>query len=510
MSDEYDIIVVGAGGSGLAAALSGAEHGAKVLVLEKQSNLGGTTGIAIGSFTASNTVHQQKAGIEDNPDDHEEDAAKFASPEIENRGNHSLRRFFLGEAAETFDWLLKMGLSFHGPNPEPPNRVSRMHNVVPNAKAYVATFQSRLLRLGGTILCDASVVELIIDCDTVTGVVASVNGESQTFQATKGVVLAAGDYSNASDIIRRFKGEQFTSIEGINPNAEGDGHILAERAGAKLLNMDITYGPELRFVAPPGNTFEQLLPSHGISARLMGMMLPLVPNFIINWLVKRMLLTWQHPENALFEDGAILINTKGQRFCNEKSSPEREIAIANQPDKISYILLDRRLIDRYSQWPHFVSTAPEIAYAYVDDYLKLRPDISLQASSIDQIAKSRRLPVESLHTTVEEYNRYAIGNQADALGRTGDTAPLDGDRWVLLGPTKSYFTTTEGGVAINQQMQVLDVDGKSISGLYAVGSNGIGGQILWGHGLHIAWAITSGRLVGKHLASLNFRENTRF
>ena len=75
-------------------------------------------------------------------------------------------------------------------------------------------------------------------------------------------------------------------------------------------------------------------------------------------------------------------------------------------------------------------------------------------------------------------------------------------RWVLLGPVKAYFTTTEGGAAINEQMQVLDEDDRPIPGLYAVGQNGLGGMVLWGHGLHIAWAITSGRLAGTRLGEL--------
>ena len=104
----------------------------------------------------------------------------------------------------------------------------------------------------------------------VTGVAATVNGRRREFTAKRGVVLAAGDYSNAPEIIGRFKGRQFSAIEGINPNAHGDGHMLAERVGGKLLNMDVTYGPELRFIAPPGNGFEQLLPSQGIGARLMA------------------------------------------------------------------------------------------------------------------------------------------------------------------------------------------------------------------------------------------------
>lgn len=76
---------------------------------------------------------------------------------------------------------------------------------------------------------------------------------------------------------------------------------------------------------------------------------------------------------------------------------------------------------------------------------------------------------------------------------------MDGERWVLLGPVKAYFTTTEGGAAVNRHMQVVDDRGSPIRGLYAVGQNGLGGMVLWGHGLHIAWAITSGRLVGEAL-----------
>ena len=132
---QYDIIIVGGGGSGLAAAVSAAEHGAKVLLLEKQAQLGGTTGIAVGSFTANRTRMQTAADIDDDPDEHNVDAGKFATEAIESRNNSSLRRFFLGHSADTLHWLMDMGLAFHGPSPEPPNRVPRMHNVVPGAKA---------------------------------------------------------------------------------------------------------------------------------------------------------------------------------------------------------------------------------------------------------------------------------------------------------------------------------------------------------------------------------------
>jgi succinate dehydrogenase/fumarate reductase flavoprotein subunit len=498
MDEVYDVIVVGGGGSGLAAALSACQGRASVLLLEKHRQLGGATGIAVGSFTANRTYMQQQAGVQDSLDAHAEDAGLFAPPEIEARNNEQMRRWFLDHGAETFDWLTSMGLVFQGPNPEPPNRVPRMHNVVPGAKAYIALLHARLISLGGKVLTNAPVVDLVYEDRHVGGVLARVEGNLTRFTARHGVVLAAGDYANAPQMIARFKGNRFAEIEGINERATGDGHMLAERVGAKLVNMDVTYGPELRFIPPRTRTFQQLLPTQGFLADWMGRLVPLVPQAIISSMIRRLLVTWQHPENSLFEDGAILVNARGERFCDESVWPDREITIANQPGKICYILLDHRLTLHYSQWPHFVSTAPKIAYAYVKDYLKLRPDVTVKSATLKGIAEKRGFQPEILQQTVDVYN-----HQATRQAKHG----LTEGPWILLGPAKAYFTTTEGGVAINRSFQVLDEEGGPIPGLYAVGQNGLGGQILWGHGLHIAWAMTSGRMVGE-LLSRKLSENT--
>jgi len=386
------------------------------------------------------------------------------------------------------------------------------------------------MRLGGTIRSSARVRELIQEQGRVRGVVADLDGKPTPFRAARGVILATGDYANSPQIISQYKGPQFADIEGIDETATGDGHLVAQRAGAKLLNMDVTYGPEIRFVPPPHRDITQILPTSGILARAMGRLMPLVPRFLVHAMIKRLLVTWQHPENALFHDGAILVNTRGERFTNETLGPDREVAIAAQPGKICYILLDERLINRYSAWPHFISTAPKIAYAYVADYLRLRPDVAVAGSSLASVAARRGLPGESLKETIDTFNRYtalpSVGHEnappshrwdmrmphrmgrraADPWGRTGDTHPLEGSRWVLLGPAKAYFTTTEGGAAVNERMQVLDQSDRPIPGLYAAGQVGLGGMILWGHGLHIAWALTSGRLAGRNAASVETGE----
>ena len=446
MTSDLDVIVVGAGGSGLAAAVSAAEHGLSVTVFESRPAPGGTTALAVGSFTAARTDHQQRTAIVDDVAEHAEDAGRFAPPEIESRNNDPLRRYFLSHASDTLRWLEGMGLLFHGPSPEPPNRVPRMHNVIPSGHAYVDALRTRLLALGGMLRCGTAVTRLLVENERVCGVVIGNDAGAREFRAQRGVVIASGDYAAAPDIIARYKGESFADIEGINPHATGAGHRLLEAAGAQLVNMEVTYGPELRFVAPP----------RGFSI-------------------------WQHPENALFADGAALVNRIGERFCDGTKSPDREIALAGQPEKTGYILLDERLIARYSTWPHFISTAPEIAYAYVADYLRLRPDITVTAGSLEEVARRR-------------------GMRESALRESAWQCGLEGRQWILLGPAKAYFTTTEGGAAVTERLEVLNREGRVIPGLYAVGQAGLGGMILWGHGLHIAWAMTSGRLAGKVLA----------
>lgn len=242
------------------------------------------------------------------------------------------------------------------------------------------------------------------------------------------------------------------------------------------------------FVAPAKANPLRWLPTQGPWVRALGWCLPMVPQLLMNPIIKRLLVTWQHPENALFEHGAILLNRHGERFCEETVWPDREIAIAAQPDKLCYVLLDGPLVEQYTRWPHFISTAPRIAYAYVADYEKLRPDVTVRSATLAELAAARGMDLARLEATLAAHNRRG-------------KRPLERGPWVLLGPAKAYFTTTEGGVAIDAQLRVLDDLERVIPGLYAVGQNGLGGQVLWGHGLHIGWAITSGRLVGKSLAN---------
>ena len=498
MSEEWDrwaqVVVVGAGGAGLAAAVSAAEAGARVLLLEKNPRPGGTTGIAVGSFTAVSPSVRKGSTPEDDPRWHDEDMGKFAG-QRERLNNADLRLHFACHSGPTLDWLRGLGIEFHGPSPEPPNRVPRMYNVIPNAKAYIATLQRRAQSLGTELIADCRVTRLVRDRDgSVIGVEADRGGQRLRIGARQGVILAAGDYSNGAELKRRFLSEAVADIEGINPTATGDGHRLGEEAGAALTNMELVYGPEIRFVPPPRAPFTQLLPAGPIASRVFGSLIPLLPKRLLDRIIKGLLVTWQHPEPTLFRLGAILVNGHGDRFVDETAAPE--LAIPRQEEKLAYLVFDAQIGRALEQWPNFISTAPDIAYAYLKDYRRDRPDICKEAPTVAALAGRIGVAPAALQATIGACNRAARGEAEDPFGRAAWGPPLISPPFWALGPAKSYLVTTEGGLRVDRRMRVLSETGAVIGGLYAAGCNGLGGQVLWGHGLHIAWAMTSGRLAG--------------
>ncbi len=495
---EADVVVVGGGGSGLAAAVEASSQGSTVTLVEKRPQLGGTTGLAVGSFTAAGTSLQRAAEVADRITWHQEDITKFAAP-LEPRNNAALRTWLAEHAAETLEWLREMGVEFSGPHPEPPNRLPRMHNVVPNAKIYIFTLQRRALREGVEILAGHEASRLVRGAGGAVGgvEVRNAEGELTTFRARRGVVLAAGDYSSSSEAKGEFLDAETAAIEGINPHATGDGHRLAREAGAALVNMDVIYGPEIRFVPPPGDPFEQLLPA-GDEAEQAGRTLDDMGWEAVQAKAKELLFTWQHPEDALYPKGAILVNRSGERFVDETADPAP--AIPRQPGKVAYVVFDQTVAETFSAWPNFVSTAPEIGYAYVKDYERRRPDLYYEALSVAELASKLGVSGDALGQTIAAYNRSTGGRARDPFGRLPVGLPLVNPPFYALGPAKSWIVTTEGGVSVNERMQALDANRRVVPGLYAAGSNGMGGLILWSHGLHIAWALTSGRQAGRNAA----------
>lgn len=485
---EVDVIVVGGGGSGLAAASSAARLGRKVVLLEKAATLGGTTAWSVGSISATGTQHQRRAGIKDSPDEHFEDLGLFAGP-LANRDNLALRRILVDNITDTFEWLQSTGLVFSGPSPEPPHRYPRMHNVMPSSRAFPYYLGRHARALGVEIRLGTQVTKLVSTSGGVEGVVVrDPSGGENRILARNGVVLASGDYSANVDMKRELAGEAAARSVPVNVNSTGDGQRLALDVGARIVNGDVVWGPRLRFVPPPNGSLAERLPPNRFIARAGLLALNHGPSWLTRPFLMSFVTTALGVDPSLYKHGAILVNTAGERFADELVAPAERVA--EQPGGEAYILLDASIADRFSKWPHFVSTAPGVAYAFMADYRRGRRDIFHESASIAGLANAVGLPPERLEKTVAELNAQS----------TAEHPGLRRPPYVALGPIKAYVVLTDGGLAVTERMEVVGADASPIPGLFAAGSAGQGGLILNGHGHHLGWAFVSGRIAGRNAA----------
>jgi fumarate reductase flavoprotein subunit len=489
MEDTFDVVVIGGGGAGLAAAIEARAAGATVVLLEKNPKLGGSTAWSVGSITATGTPHQLRAGIQDRPQDHCDDMPLFAG-DLAGRDNGELRRVLCDEVPDAFRWLLSLGVRFFGPMPEPPHRRPRMHNVLPNSLSYVYHLERHARRVGVDIRLGARVTELLTERGEVVGVTCS---NAERLGARRGVVLATGDFTNDPELKSRYMGPQQAKVEGVNTTATGDGQKLALALGARIVNGDLALGPEIRFIPPARTTLVRRLPPWPALARTMEWAMAHVPQRVLRPFIMSFLTTALAPSPKLFEAGAILVDKDGRRFCDELDSPA--LALPDQPGKVGFILIDGRLARQFSAWPHFVSTAPGVAYAYVLDYQRSRPDVYAEAASIAALARKLGMDSQMLQDAITRHDKAAASEDQQAR-----RAPLAEPPFVALGPVRSVFVHNEGGLAVDREHRVLGAQDRPIPGLYAAGATGQGGLLLKGHGHHLAWAFVSGRRAGKFAA----------
>jgi fumarate reductase flavoprotein subunit len=277
-------------------------------------------------------------------------------------------------------------------------------------------------------------------------------------------------------------GPQEAKVDGVNVTATGDGQRMAEALGARIVNGDLALGPELRFIAPAKETLLRRLPPSRALAAFMEWAIDHLPAAILRPFVMKFLTTALAPSPTLFDAGALLVNQRGERFGDERDRPAWRVP--DQPGKVAYIVLDRALAERYSAWPDFISTAPGVAYAYIPDYRRNRPDVFTEAATLDVLAAR-------------------LGMDPAVLARSaGEVSPkrLGAGPYIALGPARSVFVHAEGGLAVDAQHRVLGADDRPLAGLYAAGSTGQGGLLLKGHGHHLAWAFVSGRRAGRYAA----------
>ena len=479
LKDEYDVLVAGGGGAGLMAALEAAELGASVLLVEKQPDLGGATGMSIGSITAAGTDLQATAGVQDDIETHLRDYLRLIPPDkTEDDYDLGLTRLIVELAAPMFARLKDLGVTFSGPHPETPHSRYRMHNAVPDSGEYIRVLSRAISAQGVTVRTETVIDELRVDAaGLLTGaVVRQVDGgRSMEVRVTRGIVLTTGYFSANNDLASAHGAlPEAAAIEKLLPHATGDGILLGIGLGAATAGM--------RAVAPGFRTLAR---------------------------------PYSGPDKALFSEGAILVNMEGRRFVNElEPSPAPELATSQQPEGVAMVVFDSRLAARIATaeedsegsrdgWHRngklYLSTFPAVAYAYLDDY-RSKTDYLFEANSIAGLAEKMQVPAADFSDTVAELNRAASGQAADNLGREPVGPGVSEAPFFAVGPIKTTVSGSEGGLKVDREMHVLDGQGRPIRHLYSAGANAMSGALVAGHGHALVWAFGTGQIAGRNAA----------
>jgi len=506
----FDVVVVGGGGAGLLAAAEAGRLGCTVCVLEKASALGGTTAMSVGSIMAAGTRLQRQDGIEDSPAEHARDLAAICS-QLGLYDNAELRGLYTSHAAEAVDLLESIGVVFTQPMPQPPHGKPRLHQVIPGSRSYIHHLEKYCRKHAVALRPGTQADSLVCRQGSVLGVNAHDSRGAMEITARRAVVLASGDVAGDAELLRTYVAAGLESVQPINPDCAGDGHRMADAVGAHIIprtDFSAASLAHIRFLPPTRKNLVQRIPPYTLLARLAKLAISKAPPALIRPFVLQFLTTALAPDRGVFQNGALLVNLNGQRFSNELSGPgvndvgqhNRKVAesgdedtapsllLARQPDALGYLVFDHRLATLFSKWPHFISTAPGVAYAYLDDYRKARPDLFHTARTLEGLSEILHMPPGSLHETVVQANSRQAGHQLAQ-------APF-----YALGPVTAWILVTPVGLKVDGLLRVLREDGTPIPGLFAAGGVGQGGFTVTGHGHGLGWAFTSGMLAGRNAA----------
>ena len=445
LENDYDVVIIGSGGTGLSAAIQSNELGMKVAVLEKEEELGGNTNRASSGMNAAETNVQLHHGVIDNVADFYHETYKDGG----RLNDKDMLGYFVYHTAPAIDWLADHDIKLDDitiTGGMSKKRTHRPASMAPIGGFLVKSLLKVVAQEDIPVFNKTKVTELRrADDGRVNGVKVDADGITKIINA-KAVILATGGFGASKKYIKRFRPDLESYKTTNQPGATGDGLKLAENVGAELMQMNLVQ------VHP---TVQQDNPH----VYLIG--------------------------EAVRGEGAILVNAEGKRFVNELNT--RKIvsnAITALPEHSAYLILDQGIRDHVKA---------------IEFYDKV--GLVVHGETIEDLAKKINVDPSNLKQTVATWNQ-AVENHDDAeFGRTtgmdrGITNP--GFFAIHIAPAIHY---TMGGIHITPKTQVLDGNGDIIKGLFAAGevAGGLHGNNRVG-GNSIAETIVFGRQAGQQVA----------
>lgn len=454
---EADVIVIGAGGAGLAAAVQANQNGASVIVIEKQASIGGNTILSGGAFNAVRDGSEEAIANEDSVQKHYEQTIQGGDSE----GDPELVRTLVENAYDGLEWLKSLGMEFkEGVFTVTGGLWPRAHKPVdPVGTGFFKTYQKYVDEHDNIeIMLNTKANELIVDeTGRVTGVIATgETGNTITFNAKKAVVLATGGFSKNVEMRMKYDtiwGNLDETVQSTNHSgATGDGIVMAEAVGAQLIQMG----------------YIQLLPlGDPETGSLSGN---------IEMDVER----------------RIFVNKNGDRFVNEGGRrDDMTRALFEQPDHLMWIVLDSHCYPTGEEKNNFNETVNQL----------IAEGRAFKGETVEELAKAINVPAENLKKAIDDFNAHVKTKEPDAFGRTLYSDPIDKGPYYAAARVPTVHHTM-GGVKINKEAQVINTKGEVIPGLYAAGevTGGIHGTNRLG-GNALADILVFGRIAGKNAAA---------
>lgn len=424
VEETYDVVVVGAGGAGLVAAITAAETGAKVAVVEKLRVAAGNTLLSGAEYAAPANWLQKEQNIEDSAEALEADMLKGG----DNEADPALVKILAEQATAGAEWLrddVKVEwtdelMRFGG------HSVTR--SLVPLGASGVEPMSKLLAKakeLGVTVIYDTTAKKLLVDDKgAVVGVEAENtrgNGDTYTLNANKGVVLATGGFGSNIEMRKKYNPEMDEKYQSTDSVADtGDGLIMAEEIGADL--RDMSY-----------------IQTYPICDTVSGALL--------------------YVDDARLYGFTILVNAEGKRFVNELG--RRDVlshAILAQTGGVCYEVMDQ---SAFEEAKIMENHGGEVAYLTANNGL-------VKADTLEETAKLMGVDPTQLVETVKQYNSYVDAQHDAEFERKAMNKKIENGPFYLVKATPAVHHTM-GGVAINTEAQVLRPDGTVIPNLYAAG-----------------------------------------